>query len=106
MEGKGSGDTDLGENISGRLAFWGVAKGLEYPSEPDMGMGATLLCLFFIGEKGLDPEAVSVLTARDLGIIETGISDFWITEREGVEGASCEFSVSDLVAFPSLESFL
>jgi len=76
MEWKGSGDTYLGENISGCLAFWGVAKGLEDPSEPDMGMGATLLCLFFIGEKGLDAEVVSVVTARDLGIIEIGISDF------------------------------
>jgi hypothetical protein len=77
MEGKGSGDTDLGENMCGCLAFGGVAKGLEEdPSKPDMGMGATLLCLFFIGEKGLDAEVVSVMTARDLGIIEIGISDF------------------------------
>jgi hypothetical protein len=106
MERKGSGDTDLGEKISGCLAFRGVAKRLEDPSEPDMEMGATSFCLFFIGEKGLDAEAVSVLTARDLGMMEIGISDFWIIEREGVEGASCEFSGSDLVAFPSLESFL
>jgi hypothetical protein len=76
MEGKGSGDTDLGENISGCLAFWGVAKGLGDPPGPHMEVGATLLCLFFVGEKGLETEAVSVLTARDLGIIEIGISDF------------------------------
>ena len=106
MEGKGSGYTYLCEKISGCLAFWGVERGLEAPSEPDMEMGATLLCLFFIGEKGLEAEAVSVLTARDLGMMEIGISDFWMIEREGVEGASCEFSGSDLVAFPSLESFL
>jgi hypothetical protein len=43
MEGKGSGDTDLGERSSGRLAFWGVAKGLEEPSESHMEMGAALL---------------------------------------------------------------
>ena len=106
MEGKGSGDTDLGEKTSGRLAFWGVAKELEEPSEPHMEVGATLLSLFFFGEKGLEAEAVSVFTARDLGIIEIGISDFWMIERGGVEGGICEFSASDLVAFPSLESFL
>jgi hypothetical protein len=54
----------------------------------------------------LEAEAVSVFTARDLGIIEIGISDFWMIECGGVEGGRCEFSTSDLVAFPSLESFL
>jgi hypothetical protein len=97
----------LGGKISDCLAFWGVAKGLEDPSEPQRETGATLYCLFFAGEKGLEVEAVSVLTARDLGIIDIGISDCcWVIERGGVEGGRCEFSGSDLVAFPSLDSFL
>lgn len=106
MEGRGSGDTDLGEKTSDCLAFWGVAKGLEDPSEPQREWGTTLFCLFFAGENGLDAEVVSVLTARDLGIIDVDISDFSILERGGVEGGRCEFSGSDLVAFPSLESRL
>ena len=54
----------------------------------------------------MDAETVSVLTARDLGIIDVDISDFWIPERGGVEGGRCEISGSGLVAFPSLESLL
>jgi hypothetical protein len=106
MEGRGSGDTDLCEKTGDCLAFWGVAKGLEDPSEPQREKGAALFCLFFAGEKGLDAEVVSVLTARDLGIIDVDISESWIPERGGVEGGRCEFSGSDLVAFPSLESLL
>jgi hypothetical protein len=104
MEEKGSGDSDLGE-ISDCVAFWGVMNGLVDPLEPEMEEGATCFCLFFAGEKGLEAEAVSVLTARDLGMIDIGISDLETTERGGVEGGS-EISGSDLVAFPSLESFL
>ena len=96
MEEKGSGDGDLSEDISDCLAFWGVMKGLTDPSKPEMEEGATFFCLFFAGEKGLEAEAVSVLTARDLGTIDVGNS----VGRVGVEG------VSDLVGFPSLESFL
>jgi len=81
-EEKGSGDSDLGE-ISDWVAFWGVMKGLVDPSEPEMEEGATCFCLFFAGEKGLEAEAVSVLTARDLGMMDIGIS---AKERGGVEG--------------------
>jgi hypothetical protein len=106
MEEKGSGDSDLGEEIKDWVAFWGVMKGLVDPSEPEMEEGATCFCLFFAGEKGLVTEAVSVLTARDLGMMDIGISDLETTERGGVEGGGSEISGSDLVALPSLESFL
>jgi len=78
-------------------------KGLIDPSEPEMEEGATRFCLFFAGEKGLETQAVSVLTARDLGTMDIGNS----VERGGggVEGG-CDISGCDLVAFPSLESFL
>jgi hypothetical protein len=99
---KRSGDSDLGEDISGCLAFWGVIKGLTVPSEPDMEEGAICFCLFFAGEKGLEAEAVSVLTARDLGTMDIGNS----VERGGVEGGLSDISGSDLVELPSLESFL
>jgi hypothetical protein len=101
-EEKRSGDGDLGEDISDCLAFWGVIKGLADPSNPEMEEGATCFCLFFAGEKGLEAKAVSVLTARDLGTMDIGNS----VERGGVEGGSSDISGSDLVAFPSLESFL
>ena len=81
-EEKRSGDGDLGEDISGCLAFRGVMKGLTGPSEPEMEGGAICFCLFFAGEKGLEAEAVSVLTARDLGTMDIGNS----VERGGVEG--------------------
>jgi hypothetical protein len=106
MEEKGSGDSDLGEGISDCAAFWGVMKGLADPSEPEMEERATRFCLFFAGEKGLEAEAVSVLTARDLGTMDIGISDLETTERGGVEGGGNETSGSDLVVFPSLDSFL
>ena len=106
MGGNGSGDRDLGEDISGWFAFWGVEKRLVDPSEPEKEKSATCFCLFFEGEKGLDAEAVSVFTARDLGMIDIGISDFGVTERGGVQGGTREFSGSDRVAFTSLESFL
>lgn len=101
-EKKGSGDGDLGEDINGCLAFWGVMKGLTDPSIPEMEEGAACFCLFFAGEKGFEAEAVSVLTARDLGTMDMGNS----VERGGVEGGWSDVSGSDLVAFPSLESFL
>jgi hypothetical protein len=106
IEEKGSGDSDLGEEISFCAAFWGVMKGLVDPSGLEMEEGATRFCLFFAGEKGLEAEDVSVLTARDLGTIDIGISDLATTERGGVEGGGSEMSECDLVAFPSLESFL
>ena len=81
-EEKGSGDGDLGEDVSGCLAFLGVTKGLTDPSKPEMEEGAACFCLFFAGEKGLETEAVSVLTARDLGTMDIGNS----VERGGVEG--------------------
>jgi hypothetical protein len=106
IEEKGSGDSDLGEENSFCATFWGVMKGLVDPSVPEMEEGATCFCLFFAGEKGLEAEDVSVLTARDLGTIDIGISDLATTERGGVEGGASEISECDLVAFPSLESFL
>ena len=96
----------MGEEISGCSALWGVAKGLVDPLKPEGERGATRLCLFFAGENGLEAEAVSVLTARDLGMIETGLSDLGVAGRGGVEGGRSELPGSDLVAFPSLKSFL
>lgn len=104
-EEKGSGDSDLGEGISDCAPFWGVMKGLVDPSKPEMEEGAACFCFFFAGEKGLEAEAVSVLTARDLGTMDIGISDLATAERGGVDGGN-ETSGSDLVVFPSLESFL
>jgi hypothetical protein len=101
-EEKRSGDGDLGEDISDCLAFWGVIKGLTDPSKPEMEDGAACFCLFLAGEKGLEAEVVSVLTARDLGTMDIGNS----VERGGVEGGWSDISGSDLVAFPILESFL
>ena len=101
-EEKRSGDGDLGEDASDSRGFLGVMKGLTDPSKPEMEEGATRFCLFFAGEKGLEAEAVSVLTARDLGTMDMGNS----VERGGVEGGWSDISGSDLVAFPSLESFL
>jgi hypothetical protein len=87
MGGKGSGDSDLDEEqIIDRFAFCGVAKGLAGASEPEGEKGVSCLCLFFEGEKGLEAEEVSVLTARDLGMIDMGISDLRTAERGGVEG--------------------
>ena len=101
-EERRSGDGDLGEDISDCLAFWGVMKGLTDPSKPEMEERATCFCLFFAGEKGLEAEVVSVLTARDLETMDIGNS----VERGGVEGGWSDISGCDLVAFPSLESFL
>jgi len=81
-EEKRSGDGDLGESINDCVAFWGVMKGLIDPSIPEMEEGAVCFCLFFAGEKGLEAEDVSVLTARDLGTMDIGNS----VERGGVEG--------------------
>lgn len=80
-------------------------KGLVDPSKPEKKEGAACFCLFFAGEKGLEAEAVSVLTARDLGTMDIGISDLETRGRGGVEGGN-ETSGSVLVVFPSLESFL
>jgi hypothetical protein len=97
----------LGDERSACFALGGgVAKGLADPPGPDKEKGAACFCLLFTGEKGLEPEAASVLTARDLGMIDAVVSDFGGTERGGVEGGTIAFSGSDLVAFPSLESLL
>ena len=62
MGGKGSGDRDLGGAKGACLALRGV--------DPSREWVAACFSLFFTGENGLVPEIVSVLTARDLGMID------------------------------------
>ena len=96
----------LGDNRSACFALGGVANGSAHPLGPDKEKGAGCFCLFFTGEKGFEPEKVSVLTARDLGMMDTVVSGLGGTERGGVEGGTIAVSGNDLVALPSLESLL
>jgi hypothetical protein len=97
----------LGDEKSACFALGGVANGLAHLlGGPDKEKGAACFCLFFTGEKGFEPETVSVLTAHDLGMMDTVISGSGGTERGGVEGGTIAFSGNDLMALPSLESLL